>query len=91
MSVYLLAEANAYADGCGQDSDKVMPDLHCFKELRHVLSEVDGSPKFPARTDCRQRRVYESSKMVEDLILEDRHVLCALRWPKNANVARGGA
>lgn len=40
MYVYLLAEANA--DGCGQGSDKVMPDLHCFKELRHVLSEVDG-------------------------------------------------
>jgi hypothetical protein len=70
MSVYVLAEANTYADGCGQDSDEVMPDLHCFKELRHVLWEVDGSP--------------------EDLILEDRHVLCALPWPKNANVESEG-
>jgi hypothetical protein len=55
-----------------------------------VLWEVDGSPELPVRTDCRQRRVYESSKIVEELILEDRHVLCALPWPKNANVASGG-
>ena len=83
MSVYLLAEANAYADACGQGSDKVMPDLHCFKELR------GWSPELSVRTDWRQRSLHESSKMVEDLILEDRHVLCTVPWPKNANVARG--
>jgi hypothetical protein len=37
MSVYLLAEANTYADGYGQDSDEAMPDLHCFKEVPSCL------------------------------------------------------